>query len=224
MNMITYEFVLRLFVAAMLGGVIGLEREYRAKEAGFRTHFLVALGSGLFMILSQFGFNDVLGHYEQVSLDPSRIASQVVTGIGFIGAGTIIFQKHVVRGLTTAAGLWVTSAIGMTAGAGMYVLSIATTVLVLLCLEALYFILQHFGTRNITVTFSSPKEENIQPVLQRLRDKEIIIDSYEMTRKDTSSGHYFVVTMEMKFKRKRYKNHLLNFMAEFENVTVETME
>ena len=222
--MITYEFVLRLFVAAMLGGVIGLEREYRAKEAGFRTHFLVALGSGLFMILSQFGFNDVLGHYEQVSLDPSRIASQVVTGIGFIGAGTIIFQKHVVRGLTTAAGLWVTSAIGMTAGTGMYVLSIATTVLVLLCLEALYFILQHFGTRNITVTFSTPKEENIQPVLQRLRDKEIIIDSYEMTRKDTSSGHYFVVTMEMKFKRKRYKNHLLNFMAEFENVTVETME
>ena len=222
--MITYEFVLRLFVAAMLGGVIGLEREYRAKEAGFRTHFLVALGSGLFMILSQFGFNDVLGHYEQVSLDPSRIASQVVTGIGFIGAGTIIFQKHVVRGLTTAAGLWVTSAIGMTAGAGMYVLSIATTVLVLLCLEALYFILQHFGTRNITVTFSTPKEENIQPVLQRLRDKEIIIDSYEMTRKDTSSGHYFVVTMEMKFKRKRYKNRLLNFMAEFENVTVETME
>ena len=224
MNIITYEFVLRLFVAAMLGGVIGLEREYRAKEAGFRTHFLVALGSGLFMILSQFGFNDVLGHYEQVSLDPSRIASQVVTGIGFIGAGTIIFQKHVVRGLTTAAGLWVTSAIGMTAGAGMYVLSIATTVLVLLCLEALYFILQHFGTRNITVTFSTPKEENIQPVLQRLRDKEIIIDSYEMTRKDTSSGHYFVVTMEMKFKRKRYKNHLLNFMAEFESVTVETME
>ena len=224
MNTITYEFLLRLFVAAILGGVIGLEREYRAKEAGFRTHFLVALGSGLFMILSQFGFDDVLGHYELVSLDPSRIASQVVTGIGFIGAGTIIFQKHVVRGLTTAAGLWVTSAIGMTAGAGMYVLSIATTVLVLLCLEALYFILQHFGTRNITVTFSTPKEENIQPVLQRLRDKEIIIDSYEMTRKDTSSGHYFIVTMEMKFKRKRYKNHLLNFMAEFENVTVETME
>jgi len=224
MNMITYEFVLRLFVAAILGGVIGLEREYRAKEAGFRTHFLVALGSGLFMILSQFGFDDVLGHYEQVSLDPSRIASQVVTGIGFIGAGTIIFQKHVVRGLTTAAGLWVTSAIGMTAGAGMYVLSIATTVLVLLCLEALYFILQHFGTRNITVTFSTPKEENIQLVLQRLRDNEIIIDSYEMKRKDTSSGHYYVVTMEMKFKRKRYKNHLLNFMAEFESVTVETME
>ena len=187
MNMITYEFVLRLFVAAMLGGVIGLEREYRAKEAGFRTHFLVALGSGLFMILSQFGFNDVLGHYEQVSLDPSRIASQVVTGIGFIGAGTIIFQKHVVRGLTTAAGLWVTSAIGMTAGAGMYVSLLQQQSFVLLCLEALYFILQHFGTRNITVTFSTPKEENIQLVLQRLRDKEIIID---LLRDDTQR-HFF---------------------------------
>ena len=159
-----------------------------------------------------------------MSLDPSRIASQVVTGIGFIGAGTIIFQKHVVRGLTTAAGLWVTSAIGMTAGSGLYILSIATTILVLLCLEALYFIFQHFGTRNITVTFSTPKEENIKPVLQRLRDKEIIIDSYEMRRKDTSSGYYFVVSMDMKFKRKHYKNQLLNFMAEFENVTVESME
>ena len=217
MNMITYEFILRLFIAAMLGGAIGLEREYRAKEAGFRTHFLVALGSGLFMILSQFGFDGV-------SLDPSRIASQVVTGIGFIGAGTIIFQKHVVRGLTTAAGLWVTSAIGMTAGAGMYVLSIATTVLVLLCLEALYFILRHFGTRNITVTFSTPEEASIQQLLQRLREKEVVIDSYEMQRKDTSSGHFYAVTMEMKLKRNRYQNHLLNFMTEFKEVTVETIE
>ena len=94
MDTVTYEFILRLFIAAMLGGAIGLEREYRAKEAGFRTHFLVALGSGLFMVLSQFGFTDALNLHQQVSLDPSRIASQVVTGIGFIGAGTIIFQKQ----------------------------------------------------------------------------------------------------------------------------------
>lgn len=224
MNITTSEFILRLFIAAILGGAIGLEREYRAKEAGFRTHFLVALGSGLFMVLSQFGFSDALSMHEHVSLDPSRIASQVVTGIGFIGAGTIIFQKHVVRGLTTAAGLWVTSAIGMTAGAGMYVLSIATTILVILCLEALYFILQHFGTRNISVTFSTPKEQNIKLVLQQLREKEVIIDSYEMNRKDTSSGHYYLVTMEMKVKRNHYQSHLLNFMAEFKDVTVETME
>nr|WP_314697121.1 MgtC/SapB family protein [uncultured Prevotella sp.] len=224
MNTLTVDFVLRLFVAAILGGAIGLEREYRAKEAGFRTHFLVALGSGLFMILSQFGFDDVLRHYQQVSLDPSRIASQVVTGIGFIGAGIIIFQKHVVRGLTTAAGLWVTSAIGMTAGAGLYVLSIATTVLVLLCLEALYFILQYFGTRSITITFSALNEEHIQILLKKLRGKEVSIDSYEMKKKHSDSGYIYHVTLEMKFKRKRYNNQLLNFMAEFDDVTIEKVE
>ena len=85
--------ILRVFIAAILGGIIGFEREYRAKEAGLRTHFLVAMGSALFMILSQYGFDDLLG-VDSISLDPSRIASQVVTGIGFIGAGTIIFQKH----------------------------------------------------------------------------------------------------------------------------------
>ena len=105
--------MLRLFIAALFGGLIGLEREYRAKEAGFRTHFLVALGSALFMLLSQYGFEGILGTGQNVRLDPSRIAAQVVSGIGFIGAGTIIFQKHIVRGLTTAAGLWVTAAIGL---------------------------------------------------------------------------------------------------------------
>ena len=114
-----FDFALRIFIAGMLGGAIGLEREYRAKEAGFRTHFLVSLGSALFMILSHSGFDFILQDGNNVSLDPSRIASQVVTGIGFIGAGIIIFQKQVVHGLTTAAGLWVTSAIGLTCGSCM---------------------------------------------------------------------------------------------------------
>lgn len=115
-NISNMEYILRIIIAAILGGAIGLEREYRAKEAGFRTHFLVGLGSALFMVISQYGFGDALNAFH-TSFDPSRIASQVVTGIGFIGAGTIIFQKHMVKGLTTAAGLWVTSAIGLTAGA-----------------------------------------------------------------------------------------------------------
>lgn len=113
MNMIL-EITLRLFVALILGGIIGIEREYRSKEAGFRTHFLVALGSALFCIVSQYGFGFDLK-------DSSRVAAQVVSGIGFLGAGTIIFQKNVVRGLTTAAGLWVTAAIGLTCGTGMYI-------------------------------------------------------------------------------------------------------
>ena len=133
-----YEYILSIFIAAILGGVIGFEREYRSKEAGFRTHFLVGLGSGLFMILSLHGFDDFVG-IQGIQRDPSRIAAQVVSGMGFIGAGTIIFQKNVVKGLTTAAGLWVTSAIGMTAGAGMYALASVSTLLVLICLEGSNF-------------------------------------------------------------------------------------
>ena len=135
----TGQYILHIVVAALLGGAIGFEREYRSKEAGFRTHFLVGLGSALFMVLSLYGFDAFTG-IPGIQRDPSRIAAQVVSGIGFIGAGTIIFQKNVVKGLTTAAGLWVTSAIGMTAGIGMYGLACAATALVLLCLEGSNFI------------------------------------------------------------------------------------
>ena len=142
------EFILRIFVAALLGGIIGLEREYRAKEAGFRTHFLVALGSALFMIVSAYGFEGAMLTPEH-RWDVSRVASQVVSGIGFIGAGTIIFHKSekVVRGLTTAAGLWVTAAIGLACGGGMFVLSIASTFLVLVGLEAFNFFLHKFDKK-----------------------------------------------------------------------------
>jgi putative Mg2+ transporter-C (MgtC) family protein len=141
----TWEFVLRIFVAALLGGVIGLEREYRAKEAGFRTHFLVALGSALFMIVSAYGFEGAM-HTPEHRWDVSRVAAQVVSGIGFIGAGTIIFHKseNVVRGLTTAAGVWVVAAIGLACGGGMYALATAATVLVLAGLEAFNFFLHKF--------------------------------------------------------------------------------
>ena len=139
-----YEFILRIFVAAMLGGFIGLEREWRAKEAGLRTHFLVALGSALFMIVSAYGFSDVQMDGLTSRWDVSRVAAQVVSGIGFIGAGTIIFRKaeNIVSGLTTAAGLWVTAAIGLACGGGLYVLAIASTLLVLVGLEAFNFFLR----------------------------------------------------------------------------------
>ena len=145
---LTWEFILRIFVAALLGGAIGLEREYRAKEAGFRTHFLVALGSALFMIVSAYGFEGALGSPEH-RWDVSRVAAQVVSGIGFIGAGTIIFHKseNVVRGLTTAAGLWVTAAIGLACGGGLYILAAFSTVLVLVGLEAFRIILKRFDKK-----------------------------------------------------------------------------
>lgn len=132
-NTMIWDFVWRLVLAALFGTIIGLDREYREKEAGFRTHFLVSLGSALMMIVSQYGFSEILTH-DGVSLDPSRIAAQVVSGIGFIGAGTIIFNHQIVRGLTTAASLWATAGIGLTAGAGMSWLALAATILTLVAL------------------------------------------------------------------------------------------
>ena len=141
-----YEFILRIFIAALLGSLIGLEREYRSKEAGFRTHFLVAMGSALFMIVSAYGFQTAMGDDDLQRWDVSRVAAQVVSGIGFIGAGTIIFRKdeNVVSGLTTAAGLWVTAAIGLACGGGMYTLSIVSTLLVLIGMEAFNYFLHRF--------------------------------------------------------------------------------
>ena len=214
----TSEFILRLFAAAVMGGAIGLERGYRAKEAGFRTHFLVALGSALFMIISQYGFEELLmktqGTGLSVRLDPSRVAAQVVSGIGFIGAGTIIFQKHVVKGLTTAAGLWVTAAIGMTCGSGLYMLAMASTVMVLICLEALNFILQKFGTRNINITFSSPSIDDVKAVLNKMRQDGMTIDSYNMRENHENDDTMFQVSVEVNVKRSKYESHVMSIMSE----------
>jgi putative Mg2+ transporter-C (MgtC) family protein len=121
--------VARLALAALAGSVIGLERERLLWAAGLRTHMLVCVGSCLIMIVSAFGFSDVLGT-QHVVLDPSRIAAQVVSGIGFLGAGTILLRGEVVKGLTTAASLWGVAAIGLAVGSGLYVPALATTALV----------------------------------------------------------------------------------------------
>ena len=150
MNM-TLEVTLRLFVALLLGGIVGIEREFRSKDAGFRTHFLVALGSALFCVVSQYGFGIDLK-------DSSRVAAQVVSGIGFLGAGTIIFQKNMVRGLTTAAGLWVTAAIGLACGTGMYAAAAIATVMILMGLEVLDALIPQVGTTTVSLTFSAERE------------------------------------------------------------------
>lgn len=126
------EMIFRLLLAAILGGLIGFEREYRSKVAGLRTHLLVAIGSALMMLLSQYGFGG--------QGDPARVAAQIVSGIGFIGAGAIIMdRRHAVHGLTTAAGVWVSAGIGMTVAAGLYVLAASATLLSLIGLEIAIF-------------------------------------------------------------------------------------
>ncbi|MBM2821511.1 MAG: MgtC/SapB transporter [Thermoleophilia bacterium] len=129
------EELLRILLAAGLGAAVGIERELREHEAGLRTHMLVAVGSALFTLVSAYGFGEFFAQTGPiVPVDPTRIAAQIVTGIGFLGAGAIIRQGANIRGLTTAATLWAVAAIGMAAGAGYYGGAVATTIVVIFAL------------------------------------------------------------------------------------------
>jgi putative Mg2+ transporter-C (MgtC) family protein len=141
------ELLSRLILAAFLGGLIGFERERLSWVAGLRTHMLVCLGATLIMIVSQYAFHEVL-HEGLIMLDPSRVSAQVVSGIGFLGAGTIIFLKNVVRGLTTAASLWAVAAVGLAVGGGLYLAAICTTALILLILAGIKPIEKRFIRKN----------------------------------------------------------------------------
>ena len=125
------QMLLRLVVAVVLGALVGYERERRGNPAGVRTHGMVCLGAALFTVVSIYGFG--------ATSDPTRVAAMVVSGIGFLGAGAILHQRESVHGLTTAASLWVTAAIGLAVGVGMFAMSLVTTILV--------FLLLHFGPR-----------------------------------------------------------------------------
>jgi putative Mg2+ transporter-C (MgtC) family protein len=133
---IEWEILLRLAISALLGCLIGMERERRVWAAGLRTHMLVAVGATLFMLVSIFGFRDAETS-PTVMLDPSRVASQVVSGIGFLGAGTILLRRDTIRGLTTAASLWMVAAIGLAVGGGLYLAASMATVLALVILALL---------------------------------------------------------------------------------------
>ena len=145
----TPDIAIRLVLAAVLGAVIGFDRERHTWAAGLRTHMLVCLGAALAMIVSAFAFADILHQWPRTVLDPSRIAAQVVSGIGFLGAGTIMFlhRENVIRGLTTAAGLWTVAAIGLAVGGGMYVAAVITTVIAWLILAALKPLERRFALR-----------------------------------------------------------------------------
>ena len=216
-----WDFVWRLVLAALFGTIIGLDREYREKEAGFRTHFLVSLGSALMMIVSQYGFSEILTH-DGVSLDPSRIAAQVVSGIGFIGAGTIIFNHQIVRGLTTAASLWATAGIGLTAGAGMWWLALAATILTLVALEGLSLVFRSLGSRRMVVVFSASDRTGVADTLDRIRTDGYMVVSYEVVPQVVGGdGITYRVTMVVKAKPGSDNNQLLALLRENTDIIVE---
>ena len=220
--MLNVDFMLRLLVAGILGAIIGLDREYRAKEAGYRTHFLVSLGSALIMIVSQYGFQEIIKE-NSVTLDPSRVAAQVVSGIGFIGAGTIILQKQIVR-LTTAAGIWATAGIGLAVGAGMYAIGIATTVLTLIGLELLSYIFKSVGMKSSMIAFSTNNKDTLKQIADRFNSKDYMIVSYEMQTLHPGEMESYQVTMVIKSKRNNDEGHLLSLMQNFPDVTVQRIE
>jgi putative Mg2+ transporter-C (MgtC) family protein len=165
-----WEALLRLSIACALGAAIGFEREIRDREAGIRTHLLVSLGSALFTIVSAYGFHEFLTSGDNiVRTDPTRIAAQIVTGIGFLGAGAIIREGLSIRGLTTAATLWVVAAIGMACGAGYYWPAAAATVLTILALWPLrmlaYRLIEHIRPEENRLTVELKEGEPLTRLL-----------------------------------------------------------
>lgn len=218
-----WDFILRLFVAGVLGAIIGLDREYRAKEAGYRTHFLVSLGSALIMIVSQYGFQDIIQE-NSVALDPSRVAAQVVSGIGFIGAGTIIIQKQFVRGLTTAAGIWATAGIGLACGAGMYDISIAATALTLVGLEVLSIIFKSIGMRSSSVVFSTTDKDIIKKLIPVFGQHGYLLGSYELKKLNHTDTDTYLVSLVIKAKKSTDENPLVIFSDISPDITIERIE
>ncbi|HCH92755.1 MAG TPA: methyltransferase [Clostridiales bacterium] len=171
-NKDVWHFIVRMIVSIVCGFAIGLERKSRSKEAGIRTHAIVCLASCLFMILSKYLtaplFSDIAGNV--FDGDATRIAAQVVTGIGFLGAGIIMYRRDVMHGLTTAAGVWATSAIGMAVGGGFIVTGVCATVIILLLQLIFHLPIKAFTTRHIALIKMQIWIEN-DDVLNRILDK-----------------------------------------------------
>ena len=205
------EMSIRVLVAALLGAVIGYEREIRAKGAGVRTHVLVALGLALFMIVSQYGFDGA------DKFDAARVAAGVVGGLGFLGGGIIMKTKNHVTGLTTAAGIWVTGSIGLAVGCGLYALSGICVVLALACLEALNFYTFKHGEKELSVVFSSPDKQALASVIANLGRK---VKDYSLAK--TSDGYKAEITLHV--PKKEYNLDLLSTLSSLPGVELESME
>ncbi len=181
------EIIIRLMLASFFGGLIGLERERKNWAAGLRTHMMVSVGACLIMLVSAYGFEEVLKG-TNIALDPSRIAAQVVSGIGFIGAGTILFLKQgAIRGLTTASGLWTVAAIGLATGGGMYFAAAATTVIAIVILWALQPLERIYTKRFRPKTLRILLNHNahaLDSIVKIIRHPEAKVSSFSMEKTD----------------------------------------
>ncbi len=208
---IVLDLSLRLLAAAGFAALIGYERELRAKGAGIRTHVLLALGAALFMIVSQYGFEGA------DKFDASRVAAGVVGGLGFLGGGIIMKTKNHVTGLTTAAGLWVTGAVGMACGSAMYVLTAVCVVLTLICLELLNFYSVKLGDKEFSVFLSSSDEKALTAALVQMKKH---IKGFSLSRHD--SRH--VAQLTLRFPKRQHNVEILNYLSSFPGVQLDNLE
>ena len=198
------ELLCRIIIAGICGGIIGYERKNRNKEAGIRTHMIVALGASLIMIVSKYGFADILGD-QGIALDPSRIAAQIVTGVGFLGAGMIFMRKNTISGLTTAAGIWATSAIGMSIGSGLYLLGIVTTVLIVVIQIILHGRLLK-ETYKDEISFLLKKDKNaVQDLQKQLESMHIEILNIEIKK----HNEFYMVEMVVSLPENYHATEML---------------
>jgi putative Mg2+ transporter-C (MgtC) family protein len=224
--------LLRLGLALIFGMVIGIEREYRARPAGMRTMALISLGSCLFMLVSMFGFADLQG-LPHVQLDPSRIASYVVAGIGFLGGGGIFLSqaRDRVRGLTTAATVWVVAAIGLTCGAGMLRLALITTVSTLIVLAGLRFGEMHFSPRKaiedhlLTLKTNSTSDQFMQTLNTTFDRLHLKIISSEIHKKHATTLITFTITFKKYEERSLHQLvGALNDAPEIQSFSLKELE
>ncbi len=212
-----WELFLRLLAAALCGAAIGLERGIRQKEAGVRTHSIVAIGGALLMIISKYAFGDLASggvfSLGTTGADPTRVASQAITAIAFLGAGVIFRHGNMVKGLTTAAGVWATAAIGLCLGAGLYTLGVGTAVLVLIiniCLHKWLIRLESMATSVITLTMN-----DVPGVLDQLRlqlsDRKMSVHRMEIKKKGDG---ILRATIVVRIPKSSALNDLLLFFGE----------
>lgn len=204
--LVHFEYFIRVIVAALLGVLIGFERKNRNKEAGIRTHSIVCLASALIMIVSKYGFED-LGKF-----DGSRIASQVISGIGFLGAGIIFVKNNAISGLTTAAGVWATAGIGLAMGAGMYLIAITGAVLIVVIQ-----IIMHKDTflskEPLNVTYEVSIEssfETIRGLRKSLESIGLEVRNVEIVKRRSTVNVKFYTLMPVDFERQELEGPLFN--------------
>ena len=186
-----WEWLIRILIAALCGAAIGIERGIRQKEAGIRTHSIVAMAAAVFMIVSKYAFFDLSTEAEMLlagtkGADPSRIASQVVSAIGFLGAGIIFRGKGAVKGLTTAAGVWATAAIGLAIGGGLYTIGIVATVLLLLvniCLHKWLIKLEAMSTSEFSFLMED-KPDVLDHLRKQLDDRKIQVQTLDVNKQE----------------------------------------